>query len=177
MQEFRLETTRLYLRPFREEDAEGFFQLNADPEVIRHTGDAAFRSVEEARTFIRAYDHYQKYGYGRWSIVLKETDVFIGFCGLKFHPDQQWTDIGFRLARQYWGQGLATEAAKRCLDYGFGQLGIERIVGRARQANTASIRVLEKLGMLRKGSFDFEGHPGYWYEIWANDHSRMVESG
>jgi ribosomal-protein-alanine N-acetyltransferase len=170
MQEIIIETPRLLLRNFRQEDAVGFYALNNDPEVLRYTGDEAFRNVEEAAQFIAHYHHYQQYGYGRWAVVHKQDDAFIGFCGLKYHPEVEATDLGFRLMRDYWGQGLATEAARACVGYSFQSLQLPKLIGRVEQPNLASIRVLEKMGMQRVRSFDFEGKPGYWYELTQEDY-------
>ncbi len=165
MDEFHLQTSRISLRRFAEVDAEGFYQMNADKEVLQYTGDQPFLDEAAALEFIRNYDHYQQHGYGRWSVVLKETGQFIGFCGLKYHVDGAYTDLGFRLSRAYWGRGLATEAARACIQYAFTELKLPLLVGRVQQRNQASVRVLEKLGMRRMKSFDFEGVPGYWYEL------------
>ncbi len=163
-----IETPRLLLREFREEDASFFFELNEDPEVVRYTGDPPFGSVEEARQFLRDYGQYEKFGYGRWAVLLKgeEKDgspAWIGWCGLKYTPELDETDIGFRFFRRYWGQGYATEAARACLDYGFGALGLKQVVGRVMKGNKASIRVLEKIGMEFWKEFDFAEHPGLYY--------------
>ena len=163
-----LETPRLLLREFGEEDAPHFFELNEDPEVVRYTGDPPFASVEEARQFLLNYDQYRKYGYGRWAVLLKPQDAkgiptWIGWCGLKYIPELEETDIGFRFYRRYWGQGYATEAARACLDYGFGPLGLNRIVGRAMEENGASVRVLEKIGLEFWKEFDFMEHPGLYF--------------
>ncbi|MEO1516508.1 MAG: GNAT family N-acetyltransferase [Bacteroidota bacterium] len=162
---FRLETDRLYLRVFVPSDAQGFYALNADEEVMRYTGDLPFESVEEAGRFIQAYDHYQRHGYGRWTVLDKQTGTYLGFCGLKHHADKKEVDIGFRLLRQYWGRGLATEAARACLDYGFKEQKMACIVGRAQSENAASLRVLQKLGM--RYCFDFVEDAQDWkhYEL------------
>ena len=158
-----LETPRLLLREFQEEDAPFFYELNEDPEVVRYTGDPPFDSVESARFFLRSYDQYEKYGYGRWAVLLKPNNEWIGWCGLKHQPELGETDIGFRFFRRYWGQGYATESARACLDYGFNTLGLKRVVGRAMKDNKASIRVLEKIGLEFWKEFDFEAHPGLLY--------------
>ena len=143
-----LETERLILREFDPSDAISQYLLNLDPEVIRYTGDPPFKSVEEAKELLENYDQYEKYGYGRWSVILKETGKFIGWCGLKFNADGEGdTDLGYRFFKEQWGKGYATEAAQACLDYGFENLELTRIIGRTAKANTASIHVLEKLGM------------------------------
>ena len=158
-----LQTPRLQLRPFSIADAPDFFQLNEDPEVIRYTGDRAFRDLKEARHFLQNYDHYQKYGYGRWAVIRRSDGAYLGWCGLKYSPNLKETDIGFRFFRSYWGQGYATEAAKVSLDYGLKDLGCPFIVGRAQKANSASIRVLEKIGMQYWKDFVFDGVPGVYY--------------
>ncbi|MBL0693910.1 GNAT family N-acetyltransferase [Comamonas sp. JC664] len=145
-------------------DAERFYQLNADPEVIRYTGDAAFADVEAARDFLRGYDHYAKYGFGRWAVIRREDGEFLGWCGIKYTPGVDEYDIGFRFFRACWGRGYATEAAKACLDYGLSHLRIETMVGRAMKANTASVKVLEKIGMVYWKSMDFHGGEGVVYK-------------
>ena len=142
-----LHTPRLYLRQFLPNDAPVLYALNQDQEVLRYTGDVPFEDELEARHFLIQYDHYQTYGYGRWAVIRQADDTYLGWCGLKFSPALQETDVGFRFFRQYWQQGYATEAAKACLVYGFAQLNLYEIVGRAHEQNSASIRVLEKIGM------------------------------
>lgn len=141
-----IETERLVLRRFRELDARSLFELNDDPEVLRYTGDVPFDSVSEAAAFLKKYTAYDRYGYGRWAVILKEPNVFIGWCGLKYHK-KGFTDLGFRFLREYWNHGYATEAARACLEFGFNNLQLREIIGRAAIRNLASIRVLEKLGM------------------------------
>lgn len=160
-----LETPRLILREFIPDDAEALFQLNSDPEVIRYTGDAPFADQAAAATFLENYKDYEKNGYGRWAMIEKETGAFLGWCGLKYHPDTGETDLGFRLLQRYWNCGFATEAAQTCLTYGFEQLGLPSIIGRAMVANVASIRVLEKIGLQFEQPFDFHGGPGVIYRI------------
>ena len=161
---YLLETPRLLLREFRVEDAPYFFELNEDPKVVQYTGDLPFASLEEARRFLQGYDQYEKYGYGRWPVLRKITvPTWIGWCGLKYIPELDETDIGFRFFRRYWGQGYATEAARACLDYGFRQLELQRIVGRAMKDNIASVRVLEKIGLEFWKEFDFMEHPGLYF--------------
>jgi len=160
-----LQTDRLLLRELNPDDAGDLYQLNLDPDVIKYTGDDAFKTVEAAAAFLKAYDDYLKNGYGRWAMIEKETGAFIGWCGLKFHADANETDIGFRLFKQYWNKGFATEAASACLDYGFKTLYIKSIIGRAMADNTASIRVLEKIGLTFEKPFEFHGGPGVIYRI------------
>lgn len=142
-----IETPRLLLYEMAVEDAEHFYQLNSNWEVMKYTGDVAFKDVGEARQLIINYPQYKKYGFGRWTVKLKENGNYIGWCGLKFNEDIEQVDIGFRILKKHWNKGYSTEAAKACLDYGFKQHSIKRIIGRADKRNTASIRVLEKIGL------------------------------
>jgi [ribosomal protein S5]-alanine N-acetyltransferase len=142
-----LETPRLLLRQFLPGDAPHFFDLNNDPAVIQYTGDQPFSSIEAARELIINYDQYSKYQSGRLTVVIKDTNDIAGWCGLKYDPDTDQTDIGYRLKKAYWNKGIATEAALRCLQYGFEQLHLPVIIGRAMKENAASIRVFEKIGM------------------------------
>ncbi|KAB2916863.1 MAG: GNAT family N-acetyltransferase [Bacteroidetes bacterium] len=152
-----IETPRLCLYEFTESDAPDFYELNADPEVMRYTGDKAFATVEEARDLVRNYKQYELRGYGRWTMIHKQTGEFIGWCGLRYFEDWQETDIGYRLHRRFWNQGYATEAGKACIEYGFNQLSLPRIIGRARKDNLASIRVLEKLGLAFEKLYEENG--------------------
>lgn len=139
-------TTRLYLREMTSADAERAFILNSDPEVVRHTGDGPFASVEAARAFLAAYPDYKLHGFGRWAVVREADGTWLGWCGLKRHANGD-VDLGYRFLREHWGQGYATEAGGACLELGFGRFGLDTIIGRVARENLASVRVLEKLGM------------------------------
>ena len=141
------ETDRLFLRELTPDDAQQFFELNNDPEVIKYTGDDAFTSIKDAENFLKNYSEYENNGFGRWAVIRKEDDEFLGWCGLKMHDDNYYVDIGFRLFRKDWGNGYATEAARKSIDLGFNQFGLNEIIGRTAKANVRSVRILEKLGM------------------------------
>ncbi len=160
-----LETDRCYLRQLSIDDAPFFFELNADPEVVKYTGDKAFGNLNEAKSFLANYNQYQLYGYGRWAVIDKQTGDFLGWCGLKYTAELNEVDLGFRFFKQYWNQGYATETAKACIDYGFNKLNLCQIVGRAMEANIGSVKVLEKAGMNFVGKFEFDLHDGVLYEI------------
>ncbi len=103
--------------------------------------------MEEANNFIKQYIKTQAPGLGRWAVIHKTTDQILGWCGLKYNPDLNEYDLGFRFFKTYWGQGFATEASRACLDYGFQHLDLPAIVGRTMEQNAASICVLQKIGM------------------------------
>lgn len=142
-----LETSRLILREFDLSDAKNMWLLNKDPDVIRYTGDPPFESVENAKLFLDNYTDYHRNGYGRWAVILKDPNEFIGWCGLKLNEDSK-ADIGFRFYKKYWNKGYATESAKACLQYGFNHLKLIEIIGRASIYNKSSIKVLEKIHMI-----------------------------
>lgn len=142
-----LETERCRLREMTPEDGAALFELNNDPEVIRYTGDGPFESVEAATRFLEKYDAYPRYGMGRWLVERKEDQAVLGWCGLKFLPDENQVDLGYRFFRKYWGKGYATETARHCVDFGFERLHLDRIIGRSAIANMASVHVLEKCGL------------------------------
>lgn len=160
-----LETERLYLREFIASDGIEFFNLNSNPEVIKYTGNKAFKNLEEANSFIINYDEYRENGFGRWATCLKENDEFLGWCGLKYEPDLEEVDLGFRFYKRNWGKGYATEAASACVNYGFKNLKLKTIVGRAYFENLASIKVLEKCNFKFHKNFTYDNKIAVFYTI------------
>lgn len=162
------ETNRLILRELETGDALNFYHLNSDPEVLKYTGDQPFVSEQAAFDFLFNYpkNSYEKYGYGRWAVELSDTNEWIGWCGLKFSLENNETDIGYRFFKKHWGNGYATEAAKASLDYGFNELNLNKIVGRAMNDNIASIIVLKKIGMKFEKDILMDGmYPAVLYSI------------
>ncbi len=142
------ETPRLILRRFTEADAPLILQLNSDSEVVKYLHEPTLETVEQAKKIITDIILPQyKNNLGRWATHLKDTGEFIGWCGLKYRPEPDEIDLGYRFSQPYWGKGYATEAAKHTLDYGFTQLKLPLITGRAHIENIASLKVLEKIGM------------------------------
>jgi len=160
-----LETERCFLRELAVTDAQHFYDLNADSEVIKYTGDKAFSTITEAKSFLENYNQYELYGYGRWAVIDKNSNAFLGWCGLKYSPDLDEVDLGFRFFKKYWNLGYATETAKACIEYGFNHLQLTTIFGRAMELNIGSIKVLEKIGMTFVGKFEFALHEGVLYQI------------
>ena len=144
-----IETDRLYLREFTIDDAQLLIDLNSDSDVTRYTGDGPVKNMEEAKRILTEIIFPQyKNKIGRWAVHLKETDEFIGWCGLKFIADTEEIDLGYRFFKTKWGRGYATESAKAVLNYGVMVLGLKNIVAKAAKENTASIHVIKKLGMV-----------------------------
>lgn len=153
-------TPRLILRALTPDDAKAFYRLNSHPEVVRYTGEPPIPNEQVAREAIANYPDWDDPGYGRWGCVLRSEGVSaapIGFCGLKYLPETGEVDIGYRLLPEYWGRGLATEAAKATLQFGFTTLGLSQIVAMVLPGNAPSIRVLAKLGMVRGDDITYFG--------------------
>ena len=143
-----IETDRLLLRNFTEDDAGLLYELNLDPEVIRYTHDP-IADAEHAKKILRdvILPQYVLYHHGRWAVHLKSDLEFIAWCGLKYLSETNEVDLGYRFRKKFWGKGYATEGGLVCIAYGFNQLNLRRIVARALPRNLPSIRVLEKCGM------------------------------
>ncbi|MCH2234197.1 MAG: GNAT family N-acetyltransferase [Crocinitomicaceae bacterium] len=143
------------MREFLPEDAPYFCALNNDWEVMKYTGDKAFTDEEDALNLILNYTDYKKNGFGRCTVVLKESNEVIGWCGLKRHLNKE-VDLGYRLLRRYWNKGYATEASLKILDHGFKEYGLEEVVGHVSPLNGASIRIFEKCGFRFVKRDDYE---------------------
>ena len=163
-----IETERLVLRLFTEEDAFLIYELNIDPDVIRYTHDGA-GDLEHAKEVLEKtiLPQYVLFNFGRWAVHLKPRLEFLGWCGLKYRSQSNEVDLGDRFKKQAWGKGFATEAAFASLRYGFEKLGLKRIVARAEVDNVASCRVLEKCGMLFTGLGEVDGFPVRVYELFS----------
>src|SRR5205807_6713918 len=134
-----IETERLIVRECVEDDAEAFFKLNSDPEVMRFVPDKPLLNVEQARQTL--IDHpiadYRRHGFGRGACILKSTGEQIGLAGLKYVDELGEVDVAYRLMRTHWSQGLATEVALASVRFGFADLGLKRIIGLAMPDNIA----------------------------------------
>lgn len=153
-----IETDRLLLRTFDEDDAPLLFELNLDPEVTRYTLDPMI-DVDHAKKVLTEVilPQYALYNHGRWAVHLKPNLEFIGWSGLKYIPERNEIDLGYRFKKIFWGKGYATESAYACLQYGFQKLNMQRIVGRALVGNAGSINVLKKCGMQYIGEEYIDG--------------------
>ncbi len=142
------ETPRLTLRQMTINDAPLLLELNSDPEVVKYLHEPTLQTIEQAQKVITdiILPQYRN-NLGRWAITTKADNNFIGWCGLKYRPELDEIDLGYRLMQKAWGKGFATEAAQETLNYGFGILKLPIITGKAHIENLASIKVLEKIGM------------------------------
>jgi ribosomal-protein-alanine N-acetyltransferase len=160
-EEFILETDRLILRPLRQGDTDALAAMNADPEVMRYFPARMDQRGTEA-LMDRMDRHFARHGFGWWALEKKGDAPFIGFAGL-LRPAFQahftpCVEVGWRLARAYWGFGYATEAGRASLDVAFERLGLDEVVSMTVTDNRGSRAVMERLGMVRRPRDDF-GHP------------------
>lgn len=156
-----LSTDRLILREWRQDDLAPFARLNADTEVMRYF-PATLSGAETEAAIGRLSEHIASNGFGFWAAELKDTREFIGFVGMQHVPQilpcAPAVEIGWRLDKNYWGRGLAPEAARACLLFAFSHLGLDEVVSFTAALNEPSQRVMQKIGMIRDMSADFE-HP------------------
>ncbi|MBV9957576.1 MAG: GNAT family N-acetyltransferase [Acidobacteria bacterium] len=169
-----LETTRLLLRKFTMDDLDELAQLRADPSVWKYIGEQSRAKVEERLRYYISL--YEPHGFGMWAVVHKAEARLIGWCGLVFLDETPEVEVGYGIARAYWGQGLVTEAAEAALDYGFHKIGLERIVAVALPENTASRRVMEKLGMKYQRNVMHYGFDCAYYSITRDEFQRRESS-
>ncbi len=178
------ETERLILREIEPEDVEGLFALDSDPEVHRYLGHQTLKTRDEAAAVIRFIrQQYVEHGIGRWAVVERESNNFLGWSGLKLvtEPMNNHTmfyDIGYRIIRNYWGRGYATESAVAALRYGFEEMKLSIIYAAAHGRNEASNHILKKLGLTFVEEFDYHDTRCNWYALerstWRQAHPPEV---
>ena len=163
-----IETERLLLRRWNEEDREPFYRVNSDPRAMEFMPECLTRA-ESDLLFERINEHFRKHGFGLFAAELREKGLFIGYVGLAVPSFQAHftpcVEIGWRLATDHWGRGLATEGARAVAKYAFAELELDELVSFTVPANIRSRRVMEKIGMTHNAADDFdhpnlpEGHP------------------
>jgi len=156
-----LRTERLVLRRWRSEDRGPFAELNADPEVMEHFQKPLNR--EESDEFVERIEaEFDECGFGLWAVEVPGRASFIGYVGLHRVPfNAAFTpavEVGWRVAREQWGHGFVTEAARVSVRYGLDHVGLDEIVSFTTRGNVRSWKVMERLGMVRDPDSDFE-HP------------------
>lgn len=166
MNEITLETERLRLRMWREDDDfEEYARMCADPDVMRYLGGKPFDRLEAWRHMAFLVGHWRLRGYGHWAVEEKSSGRFVGRLG--FLNPQGWPgfEIGWTLGREHWGKGYATEGARRALDYAFNEMGREHVISLIHPDNKNSIRVAERLGETHEGQTQLFGFDVLIYGI------------
>ena len=167
----QLETDRLILRKLEESDYERLFLLDSDPEVMKYIGVPVLEDVNQSKDVINTIQkQYEDNGIGRFAVIEKESNLLIGWSGLKFLTQEingynNVYELGYRFMPEYWGKGYALESAKASLDYGFNDLNIDIIYAMAHSENDASNHILQKLGFERMNEFMEPDGVCFWYEL------------
>jgi RimJ/RimL family protein N-acetyltransferase len=148
-----IETERLLLRKIVVDDAEDMFEYGRDPEVTRYLMWEPHRTIDDSIEFIRwVMRQYEAGEVAPWGLELKDTGKFIGTVGfVEWNLRHSRAEIGYSLARPFWGLGLMTEAARAVIDFGFGTMGLNRVEANCFIENARSARVMEKCGMTFEG--------------------------
>jgi [ribosomal protein S5]-alanine N-acetyltransferase len=158
-----LTTERLRLRPFTDADQIAIHAVYADPEVMRHVGHGAHRTVAETTAALKVYGEVlERRGFSFLAVVERDSGALIGDAGL--YPLGEDVELGYTLARRAWGRGYATELGRALLAYAFEELDAQRVVAQVEPANAASRHVLEKLGMTEVEIRTAYGRPHLLYE-------------
>ena len=158
-----LETVRLKLREMTIDDIDPFLTIFSDPKVMKSFGGIIFNRRQMKQWVLRNLGHQEQYGYGLFSVILKANDLLVGDCGLE-HMEvcgRPEVEIGYDFRSDYWGQGLATEAAAAVRDFALDELGLPRVISLIRPENIASVRVSEKIGMAKEREIQ-RGGATYW---------------
>jgi ribosomal-protein-alanine N-acetyltransferase len=177
---FPIKTPHLLIREVLPTDDLGMLELDTDPEVHKYVGKNPITTIEQARetiAFVR--QQYIDLGIGRWAVINRADNDFLGWAGFKLITEPtnnhiNHYDFGYRFIRRCWNQGIGTEASIACLNYGIKELHLKNIYAMTDPENTASRHLLEKLGFKFIELFQFETNPGWrtddnltttWYKL------------
>lgn len=152
----------------QQDDFEQYAAIHADPEVTRYTTRTQLDRMEAWRHLAVIAGHWHLRGFGMWGVFEKATNVLVGRVG--FHQPEGWPDfeLGWTMGRASWGKGYAPEAAKRCIEFAFRDMGRDHLISLIDPANAASIRVAEKIGETLEGETVIHGNRLLIYGITAS---------
>lgn len=173
-----IETPRLILRPLEISDAEAMFAMDSNPTVHQYLWQNPSKDISETIQIIEfVQKQYEENGIGRFATILKETGEFVGWTGIKFINDHvengntNFYDYGYRLNEKFWNKGIATEASRAWLDFGFNQMNIQEMNAYTHAENGASNHVLNKVGFnFIKDYPDKEGVTWKWWQLLKSDY-------
>lgn len=175
-----IETERLIIREIDYVDTDDMLAMHSDPEVHRYLGNNTITSkekIEEAITSLK--QQYADYGVGRWAMIEKTSNEFIGWTGLEFVTQKtnnhiHYYDLGYRLMKKYWGRGYATESALASVDYACNTLKIDVLNAIADCENAVSNHILQKVGLQCIETFSHDGVLHNWYELQATGFGKNI---
>jgi RimJ/RimL family protein N-acetyltransferase len=165
MNAITLETDRLILRGWTNDDFETYAKMCADPEIMRYLGGRTFDRLEAWRHMAFLVGHWELLGYGHWAVEEKATGKFAGRLGFLNPVGWPAFEIGWTLGHEFWGKGYATEGARRALQYAFNELNKDHVISLIHPENKNSIRVAERLGEKLEGKTELMGHDVLIYGI------------
>ncbi|HYN12097.1 MAG TPA: GNAT family N-acetyltransferase [Burkholderiales bacterium] len=161
-----IETERLRLRPFRLDDAVAAYTWLGDPIVMRYTPTRPDSSVQKTRDRLAGYETHQlRHGFSKWLVVERASGQPVGDAGLLVLEGEGWIELGFRFERTFWGRGFATEVGAAWVSAAFGDLGLDELGAFVHPENTASLRVLEKLGFRGERRDKVQGMPAIRFTL------------
>lgn len=166
-----IETERLLMRDLMDKDVQGMFAMDSDPEVHAFLGNRPISTLKEAEKMIGSIkQQYIENGIGRWAVVEKETNNFVGWSGFKLMTDtfagkSNFYDLGYRFLKGSWGKGYATETAMASLNHGFAKLDYGEICGMADVDHIASNAILKKIGLIKRKEFIYDGTIHNFYSL------------
>lgn len=169
-----LETDRLLLRELKLSDAAAFFAMDSNPNVHKYLWNKPVQKMEETLeviAFVRS--QYVENSIGRFAMISKETNEFVGWAGLKYNTEvvnnkTNFYDIGYRLDEKFWGKGYASEATFAWRNYAFETMKIQSMEAAAHAENVASNRILQKIGMQMTEQYLEDGVSWNWYQLENN---------
>jgi RimJ/RimL family protein N-acetyltransferase len=171
---FHIETERLILRDLRLTDLEGMFALDSDPEVHTYLGNKPVKTIDESKKILESVlTQYKERGIGRFAVIEKSSGDFVGWSGLRLNTEYnmngytKYYDVGYRLIKQYWGKGYATESGKASIEYAFNIMKLPEIFATTELGNQASHNALLKIGLHYVEDFYFEQEQVIlrWYKM------------
>jgi ribosomal-protein-alanine N-acetyltransferase len=162
-----IQTERLHLRKLTLDDAPFILKHVNEPSFIENIRDSGVRNLDDAEGYLTKgpLASYEKYGFGLCLMELRESKTPIGMCGLLKRDTLDFPDIGYSLDPAFWKKGYASEAAAAVLDYGFGELGMTRVLAITSPSNEASARLLLRLGMTDDGEVEYAGKPARIFSL------------
>ena len=159
------------------DDLKAMVELRSDPEVNKHLGGASLQTPEFVEKRLRAYiGSYEKHGFGSCAMIWKESGELCGWSGLMPLEDTGEIEVGYGLAKKFWGKGVGFECARAWLKYGFEKAGLERIVAIAVPENTGSWRIMEKIGMRYEKNEPHYGMDCLFYAISRDEWKNLQNS-
>jgi [ribosomal protein S5]-alanine N-acetyltransferase len=161
-----IETERLKLRPLTMDDVEAIYQIWIDAGVRKYLWDDTVISREETSSVIaKSLEYFRAKDFGLWAVLPRDQERIIGFCGYWFFHEPPQLELLYGIITDQWGKGFAPEAAKAMLRLGFEEFGFQEVIASTDAPNTASVRVMEKLGMSFLKRQDSEGHDTIYFSI------------